>query len=123
MTTTERIDAATENLKKLMKTGTANGAIEVWETRFGENYRVASLSMNDCETILEALRFQKAALGEPSEAVIVAAWESQFKSVGATDEEAKMLGKKRYEDQKHISIPAYKAMIAELSKQVKENDR
>jgi len=55
MTTTERIDAAIERVQDEIKRWAGDGATEPRQI---------------CKTILEALRFQKAALGEVSDELV-----------------------------------------------------
>jgi len=88
MTDLERIEAAIESLPHVGSINSDN--IYLW---FHANRK----------TILEALRFQKAAMGEPSDGML---------SAGA---------KAWIQDPAHKSSTLFKAMIAELSKQVKEN--
>jgi hypothetical protein len=70
--------------------------------------------------ILRALRIADRLMGEPSEGMIKAAWFSQYKTVGATDEEASKLADLKYESEKHISIPAYKAMRDQLLREIEQ---
>lgn len=73
---------------------------------------------HEIHAALRALRIADRLMGEPSEEMIKAAWFSQYKSVGATDEEAIKLADLKYESGKHISIPAYKAMREQLLREV-----
>ena len=105
MTTTERIDAAIDTMPK----------IEEFDGRFANAVKLRDDVMfwygENKETILEALRFQKAAMGEPSDAMIEAAetcdpMEHYPKSLhGTPTKKERCAGK-------------WKAMIAELAKQV-----
>ena len=88
----ERIEAAIDGLKKQLDEmdGYADGYAMIFDGKH-------------CTTILEALRFQNAALGEPSDEVILAGVSGWRK------------------DPEHKPSTLFKAMIAKLSKQVKED--
>jgi hypothetical protein len=75
---------------------------------------------NHFNEIQKALRIADRLMGEPSEGMIKAAWFSQYKTVGATDEEASKLADLKYESEKHISIPAYKAMRDQLLREIEQ---
>lgn len=97
MTTTERIDAA---IDERPHTWFNNDQGE----REGRTKDITQWFFDHEQTILEALRFQKAALGEPSDGML---------SAGA---------KAWIQDPARKSSTLFKAMIAELAKQVRENE-